>query len=164
MSQPLWLPPLCSTSGLREQVISDLYQVFIDDFKSHGCMWNGLPVGWDRRILPGESYEEGFWHLVSRDYQKTKERHFDPLRASRLSWCKPLIEHAHDPSVTVWRERARRNRIRIHFWLEEQDYTAILEEKSVTGTGGAAFLLTAYHVDGRSTRRTLRTRCAQGLP
>ena len=39
------------------------------------------------------------------------------------------------------------------FWLEEADYVVILQRR-----GRAYFLITAYHVDGDSTRRRLKAK------
>src|SRR5215213_2829731 len=105
MSPPAWLPPLLPLDGAQADVILRLYQVFSNDFKRTGCTLCGAPVRWDGRVLPAELYEEGFWHVISRDRGGVGGRGFNRCRAARLSWCKAVIEHADDQDVTAWEDR-----------------------------------------------------------
>lgn len=162
MSRPSWLPPPASISGPREEAVSSLYRIFSENFKHTGCSLRSLPVRWDGRILPGELYEEVFWHLISRKNKRTGERSFDARRAERLPWCKPLVSHADDDAVTSWRDRVR-SRVRTFIWLREYDYVVVLEEAS-RRTGTFAFLITAYYVEGEATRRRLRKSHSRRLP
>lgn len=158
MTEPEWLPEPASVDGTREAVISRLYEIFNAGFKRDGCVFEGASVRWDGRILAGEAYEEGFWHLISRVENKTGIRRFDPRRAERLPWCKPVIDNAADAAVTVWRYRApRKDRQRIYLWLEEQDYVIVLDE-DVMQMVKSTFIVTAFYVDGKATQRDLRKR------
>ncbi len=154
MTQPSWLPPLTLVNGPREDAITHLYRIFSEDFKRTGCELLGVPVQCDLRVLPGELYEEGFWHLVSREDRRTGRRNFDSCRAQRLSWCKSLIAHANDSSVRNWDDRVNR-RVRTYLWLEEHDYVVVLE-RGTRRRGEIAVLITAYCVEGEDTRRKLR--------
>ena len=89
MEKPHWLPSIVTVDGEWNHVLSILYGIFDKDIKQAKRFIQGKPVWWDRRILEGEQYEEGFWHLISKDDQKTKDRLFDPRRAERLPWCGP---------------------------------------------------------------------------
>lgn len=75
----------------------------------------------------------------------------DYRRAERLCWCRPLIEHADEPEVLSW-EADHQGRVRSYLWLPEEDYVAVLAHRS----SDVVILVTAYHVDGDSTRRKLR--------
>jgi hypothetical protein len=108
---------------------------------------------------PGERYEEGFWHLITRDDRVVGERLLDPRRAERLPWCGPTISHPNDVSVRVWDYKEGGGRIRTYLWLEILDYVIILEKRRQRG-GEIAFLITAYHVDGESQRRNLNRKFA----
>lgn len=160
MSQPDWLPELAIVDGSREEVIANLYRMFTADFRQTGCSLREVPVRWDDRVLPGEMYPEGFWHLISREDDRTGVRRFDPPRAARLPWCKAVIENAEDSAVMSWRDRTR-NRIRTYLWLREHDYAIVLEERRAKEF---AFLVTTYYVRGESTRRRLRRSYARRLP
>ncbi len=155
MTPPSWLPPLASVEGPLDETIDRLYQVFTQDFKDAGCKYGNVPVQFSRRVLAGEQHEETFWHVVSKEKSRgTGIRNFDSCRARRLPWCKAIIEHTHEESVTVWKDYVNR-KLRTFLWLEAHDYVVVLEE-GTRRDGEIAILVTAYCVEGRSTRRRLR--------
>lgn len=121
--------------------------------------FQGAPIWWSRRLSPHGSYEEGFWHLISREEARTGERRFDPRRAERLPWCGPVISNADDPAVLVWDFVEGHGRLRTYLWLEHLDYLVILESKQMR-IGMVMFLVTAHHVDNKATRRSLRRKYA----
>lgn len=159
MTRPSWLPEIVSVNGEWNDVVTRLYAIFDSDIKRGNRNFRGLPVWWDRRILPDQKYEEGFWHLISKDYCNAADRLFDPRRAERLPWCGPTITNSHDPVVTVWDYRETSGRVRTYVWLENWDYLIILEKRQQR-RGLIAFLITAYFVEGDSTKRKLRRKLA----
>ncbi len=161
--RPSWLPEIVNTDGEWEEVHERLYKVFSDDFIKKKPKLNGLPVWWDRRVLPDDCYEEGFWHLITRRDNKTNERLFDPRRAERLTWCGALIENFNDEKVKFWDYKEANGRIRTYLWLEELDYAIILEKKRMR-IGEVYFLVTAFYVDGESKRRSLRKKYENRMP
>lgn len=153
MQKPDWLPDMISTDGEWDIVLSSLYAIFDRDFRKGKPTFNKVPVWWNQRIEKGEKYEEGFWHLISRNDQVTKERFFDPRRAERLPWCCPVLTHANDNAVVVGDYREGRH-MRTYVWLKESDYVIVLEVRR-QNIGHVAFLITAYHIDGPSRRKSL---------
>lgn len=150
---PDWLPACCTTDGEWAEVVSSLYAVFQRDFIGDPPRVDGCPVWWQRKVRDG--YEDAFWHLTTRDDATTDARLFDPRRAERLSWCRPMLRHFDDPAITRWRYRESNGKIRQYLWLEAWDYVVVLEERNMR-RGPVLFLVTAYHVDGEGTRRQLR--------
>ena len=153
--KPDWLPPMISLDGIWDTVLCCLYEIFHTDFKQRKPRFGNLPVWWDKRILQGEKYEEGFWHLISRCDKKTKERLLEPRRAERLPWCCPTIENKDDCVVTVWDYQEAKGKMRTYLWLESWDYVVILEKRKLR-IGTIAFLITAFHVDGNSRKEDLK--------
>lgn len=151
---PSWLPAIISVDGKWDKVIEKLYGIFKSDFVEGKPLLNKSSVWWDRRILDGDKYEEGFWHLISKDDNSTHERLFDPRRAERLSWCRPIIDHFNDNEVKYWDYRASNNRIETYLWLKDFDYVVIFQKRKQK-VGMVYFLLTAYYVEGDSTKRSL---------
>jgi hypothetical protein len=149
---PGWLPPMVSVDGTKEEIFARLYKIFERDFKAVTRTFRGMEVIWDSCVLPGDLYEEGFWHLVTKDYSTTKDRLFDPRRSERLPWCGPVISNENDPCMKVWDYREGSGRVRTYIWLEPFDYTVILERKKVKVT----YLVTAFYVEGSSTKRSLQ--------
>lgn len=154
MERPPWLPELESLEGSAPDNLRRLYQRFLDDFATATCHFQGLPVRWDATtiVIQGETIDQGFWHLVSREDQKARVRRFDPRRAERLVWCAPLLANAHDGAVLVWEYREGHGRLRTYVWLRQWAYVVVLEAIS-TRAGEAMQLVTAFHVDGRATER-----------
>jgi hypothetical protein len=156
-TKPDWLPEMISVNGEWNQVLARLYQIFDADFKEANRGFEEKPVWWDRRILPGDRYEEGFWHLITKTDQATGERLLDPRRAERLPWCGPTISHSQDSAVRVWDFREPSKRLRTYVWLEDWDYVIILEKRQQR-IGEVAYLITAFHVGGDSTRKNLQSK------
>ncbi len=154
---PDWLPPIISINGEWNEVLARLYEIFKRDFKETQRTLDGKLVWWDRRILAGDQYEEGFWHLISRIERITGERIFDPRRAERLPWCGPTISKANDNCVKVWDFKEDTGRLRTYVWLEDWDYVIILEKREHR-KGQIFFLITAFYVDGDSRRRNLQSK------
>jgi hypothetical protein len=152
---PSWLPAIISVDGEWDRIVERLYAIFVTDIKDGKPRLNRSPVRWDRKILDGEKYEEGFWHLISKDDDSIMERLFDPRRAERLPWCRPTIDHFNDNVVKYWDFRVSRSRIETYLWLENFDYVVIFRKRKLN-IGTVFFLITAYHVEGDSTKRNLR--------
>ena len=150
---PPWLPDMISVDGVWEETVARLYAIFIADIKDGKPRLNGSQVWWDRNKLESEEYEEGFWHLVSKDDDETGERLPDFRRAERLPWCKACIENCTDTAILFWDYKVGK-RIETYIWLKDFDYVLILK-KLIKSWGTAYFLITAYHVDGNSRRRSL---------
>jgi hypothetical protein len=154
MSLPLWLPHTVSVDGQWEKVLKMLYRIFEDDFIDTIPCLKGCEVLIDDRVID-EEYEESFWHLITRRDHQSGERLLDPRRAEHLPWCAPTINHCSDPAVKMWDHRESSNRLRTYVWLEHWDYVVILEKRKQR-RGEVAILVTAYHVDGQSTRRKMQ--------
>jgi len=154
MAAPAWLPKMISVDGIWEDVLARLYEVFDRDFNIGRPCLSGIPVWWDRRITDSSIYEEGFWHLISRNDERTGDRLLDPRRAERLPWCKPTLDHTDDSAVKLWDSLEGRRR-RTYVWLEHHDYVIVFKKRRQR-IGEVAFLITAYHVDGPNRRESLR--------
>ncbi len=127
--------------------------IFERAFKETKRFFERRPVWWDKRILKGEKYEEGFWHLVSIDTGKSG-RVPEFRRAERLPWCGPTISHSEDEWVKVWDYLEGTGRLRTYLWLENLDSIIVLEKRRQK-KGEIAFLVTAFYVDGDANKRNL---------
>ena len=169
---PHWLPEIICVDGNFDDVVRRLYNIFHRDFVENKPVLADMEVWHNRKVKPGETYEESFWHLIERDHNKQGSRSFDPRRAERLPWCAATLNNSQQPQVNYWicDEQGKQT---CYVWLEDYDYVIILEKrtlppKSVNGIAKPsrtiAFLKTAYHVDGESTRRYLRKKYRQRVP
>lgn len=162
--KPSWLPEMVPLDGQWQEIRDRLYLIFEYSFKKHRkTLWT-LPVWWNQKILPdGKGLEEGFWHLVGREDKVVNERLFDPERAKRLSYSGAVIENADAPEVRAWHYRVSGKQLRAFLWLVDWDYVLILERRNI-GERIVYFLITAYHVDGDSTRHGLERKYEQREP
>lgn len=161
-SMPSWLPQMLNVNGEWDAVIKNLYAVFDVDFRKAGCSLEGLRLFWDRSLVE-KPYEEGFWHLITKMDDTSRDRLFDPRRAERLPWCKPTLGNCRDTAVKMWNYKGGYRRIRTFVWLEPWDYVIVLEKRRQK-KGEVFFLLTAYYVEGDSSRRSLNAKYQTRIP
>lgn len=146
-----WLPPLILLSdfggdwALYEEA---LYGIFRKDFLETKIYFRGQPLGLKRHPLSGGK-EATFWHLTSEGSIEA-ERIPDLRRCERISWPRPIIEHADDPAVKVWENERNRER-RACLWVEEEDYLVVLALRK-----GYVLPWTAYMVREEHRKRKLR--------
>jgi hypothetical protein len=170
-TRPNWLPDVEPISGDITAVIGRLYAIFHRDVKLGHLLLRQLDVWWDRRPREvfGLTYEEGFWHLVSRDCEvwtatgRSWRRDFDPPRAERLPWFAPTVGHVDAAEVTIWDYLEADRKVSTYIWLKDWDYLILLRKRPQR-RGDIYFLTTAYHVDGPASRAKLQRkyerRCA----
>lgn len=143
--KPSFLPPLLDLDGEWDNILSRLYGVFARDFKESQTYHRGVKVIYNGMIkADGLGKEEGFWHVVSRDYNITGERIIDYPRAKRLPWAKPLMESPERQEIKVWQyqEGTADKGLRIYIWLEKYNYALILQKKKKV-----FFWVTAFYVE-----------------
>ncbi|MER3439704.1 MAG: hypothetical protein C4346_20100 [Chloroflexota bacterium] len=148
--------------GTEEEIIVKLRALGLADFRERRVMFRGLPVVWDEQIRSGGTYEEGFWHLITREGSLPGVRRLDRRRAERLSWCAAILRHADDPAILVWDYPEGHCRKRTYLWFERGAYVIVLEIRE-RRTDVVAFLVTAFHVDGPAHERALRRKYARKL-
>lgn len=159
---PVWLPAMFNTNGEWNAVLAGLYAIFVRDIKQGKLELERRPVWWDKRVLPGELYEEGFWHLISRGAASGDDRLFDPRRAERLPWCGPTVRNARDAEVRVWDYEEGTGNIRTYVWLHRFDYLLVFQKKDLK-KWQIAFLITAYHLDGPKSRDSVERKYRQRI-
>jgi hypothetical protein len=160
-----WLPDIVSVDGAWEETLTRLYAIFSRDFIRTRLQLNTLEVWHDRRRIDG-NYEEGFWHLITREEKTTRTRNFDPRRAERLPWSAPVIRNNSDGNVKCWRYKEGNGKIRFYLWLFNLDYVVILEERTLQPLAEKpsrtiAMLVTSFYVDSRSKREDLERKFAK---
>jgi len=169
--KPDWLPALEPVTGEIAAVIGRLYAIFHRDVTLGHLLLRQSEIWWDRRPTEvfGFTFEEGFWHVVSRDYfvwtpaGRERKRDFDSPRAERLPWFAPTIGHVGVTDVTIWDYLEADRKVSTYIWLKDWDYLILLRKRPQR-RGDVYFLITAYHVDGPASRAKLQRkyekRCA----
>lgn len=130
-------------------LIKQLYEIFSKDFIISKTYFLGKLVVFDDRILEGNSYPEGFWHLITRkDYKAQGQRLLDLKRSKRLPWTKPIIEQYKESEIKAWhvlepsKNGSNFNEV-YYLWYEAGSYLVILKERK-----NSYFLATSFYVNG----------------
>ena len=145
-----WLPPLVlldSYDGIWEVYIRVVYGFFKQDFVDDKPVYEGKKLAVKRHPI-ADGKEVTFWHIISEGNEENN-RIPDLRRCERIRWPRPIVEHADQPAVKVWKNR-RRGETRICIWLEKQEYLVVLADR-----GTYNLFWTAYPVTYNHTKRKL---------
>ena len=146
--------PLNLTGHNEPDVFDHLYPFFERDFITVDTYINNQiyvdPKG--QGIRDGK--EEVFWHITTREKSKTvkqgkqmvkiKTRPFDPDRAARISWIKPMLVNHSDPCIKLFyrKETKGKKHVRLYFWAHQHDFVVIVQK-----LGNAnSFLVTSFYI------------------
>ncbi len=160
-ARPGWLPEALKLTGEWEKDLPVINTILDRDFRNGAPEFNHLPVWWDRSTRGEHGLEEGLWHLVSREGEATIARGYDVARANKVPWCTPCLFFYAEAICVVW-QYEERGRVRTYVWVKPFDYCIVLEVREQK-KGNIAWLVTAYHVDGKSRRRNLQSRWEKRL-
>jgi hypothetical protein len=131
--------------------IDELYEIFEKHFIQDGVIVEGrrleiyrtqskLPIVWG---LP-----ECFAHVVTRE-GGVGRRYFDPTRANKIHWLKPILIHSADDRIHVFnRTHDKTGALQYYFWFKEKEFVVILRNFHKDH-----FLVTAYCVDSRTEKQ-----------
>ena len=156
MPTPLlsWLPEILNLDGEWTITLRRLYELFSNDFITTKRFLDNHEVIWDTRKIDS-GYDEGFWHLISKTDQHIGDRVPEFRRAERLPWCGPCITNCKDATIKMWDYQEGSGKTRTYLWLENWDYVIVLEKRNIRKQD-KAMLITAFFVEGDSTRRNLQ--------
>jgi len=151
-------PPMVDINGKWEDILKRLYEVFERDFKKSKTYHKEDVVVYDNNVKSdGKGMEEGFWHVITKDTRDKKtreviERLFEPRRAERLSWAKPLIENHRAKNVKYWNyDKGTKDKgIRTYIWLEDEDFLVVLQRRK-----NCYFWITSMYVNSQKNRDEL---------
>lgn len=140
-----WLPPLLPTEGDRNDLIERLFTVFRRDIEFGKLVHDGLVVEWDNRVLPeGKGKPEMFWHLIQCYQKRGDDGVFDPFRARRLAWVRPIIMLTEKDVITSFDYFEPKRVIRRYLWVRSERYRVILQ-KILSRDGPPVFILISGH-------------------
>lgn len=161
MSAPVlsFLPETIRFTGDWNAFVALAYRIFKFDFLDSSPCFYGQRVSVNRSKKDGSPMEEGFWHLITREDKKLKERLPDFPRAERITWVRSIIENHSAPGMDCWRYLEGNGRVRYYLYAKAADYLVILEESQ-----RSFFLVTGFYVDSDWKRRELESKKCKCLP
>lgn len=128
-----------------------LYGVFKKDMITAPIYVNGVQVAYDKRrsrhpLFRGKP--TGFEHVCTRESKHSGKRNFDPERANKIHWIKPVVHYKEDARVRYFERIHANGKNQQYYWLHEKDYVVIIRE--ITNN---LQLVTAFKVDNIEYRR-----------
>jgi hypothetical protein len=148
---PAWLPPLvlfADHCGDWQRYLDALYGFFQQDFVRSKPVFRGETLALKRHPVV-QSKEATFWHIISGGPQEAG-RVPDLRRCERVRWPRPVIEHADEPVLKVWRNQ-RGAEARVCLWFEGEEYLVVLARRE-----GYLLFWTAYPVTEPHSKRKLQ--------
>lgn len=141
----------------EEIKIRQLYKIFQNDFVASPIIVGGTSVS----IKPYNSEHVGqpeyfkeflhdFVHTITRlgNTEIGKRRIFEPQRANRIHWIKPILENSNDSRIEFYQFTESDGKVRDYFWYEEKNFIVILEKILPD-----YWLITAHIVDDNRRHR-----------
>lgn len=128
-----------------------LYGVFKKDMIDEPIYINNIQVAYDTKrsrhpLFRGKP--TGFEHVCTRESKHSGKRNFDPERANKIHWIKPVVNFKEDPRVRYFERLHTKGKNQQYYWLYEKDYVVIIREITVE-----LQLVTAFKVDEIERRR-----------
>lgn len=123
----LVLPPRIDISGDQKAVVEVLYKVFRADFIDHTPKYRSWPV-LISDVSKYEGKENSFWHMIQCYQKRGPDGQFDPPRAERLPWIRPIIEFiGRGSNLLVFDFQHKPFDIRRYFWIKSLNYVIVLK-------------------------------------
>lgn len=134
-----------SVDSPTEEQLDHLYSIFLNDFVTNPIFIHGVKLKFNNNkskhpICRGKF--QAFEHLITRESKYSNKRNFDPLRANKIHWIKPIIQNHLDPRVKYFEEYNHNNQKQLFFWFQEKNFIVIVREIKPD-----FLLITAYSVD-----------------
>jgi len=154
-----FLPETIRFSGDWNAFVTLAYRVFKEGFLDSSPRFHGQRVNVNLSKKDGSPMEEGFWHLITREDKKLKQRLPDFPRAERITWVRPIIENFSSVGMDCWKYLEGNGQIRYYLYAKADDYLVILEEKHKS-----FFLVTGFYVDSEWKRKELESKKSKCIP
>ncbi len=122
-----------------------LYGVFQKDMIDEPIFINLVQVGYKKNSSRHPLFRgkpEGFEHICTRESKHSGKRNFDPERANKIHWIKPMINHKANPRIKYFERIHYNGQNQQYFWLKEKDFVVIVREITEK-----LQLVTAFQVD-----------------
>jgi hypothetical protein len=135
---------LCFDGPTSEQ-LSLMYNIFLNDFANNPLLINGKTVKYNLNkskhpICRGKV--QAFEHIITRESKIAQKRNFDPERANKIHWLRPILLNAHDARIKYFERLSDKGLNQQFYWYEEKGFIIILREIQPD-----IMLITSFSVD-----------------
>jgi hypothetical protein len=106
-----------------------MYGIFLRDIARNPLIVNGREVKYNNSpsrhpLCQGKALT--FEHIITRESKLSKKRNFDCLRANKIHWIRPIIEHADSPRVKYFERMNDEGQKQFFYWFEEKSFIIII--------------------------------------
>jgi len=128
-----------------EDLKDELFEVFKTDFIDNPFLvdTSKVKIIHAKSKLPGfTKYPETFVHIITRKSTISEKRSFEPERANRIHWIKPILLQKADNRVKFFKFTDEDGVLKDHYWFQEMDFMIVLKPISKD-----VLIITAFCVD-----------------
>lgn len=119
----------------EEEKIRVLYDLFCEDFVNNPFKVNGTTIAIKNEfsahrgqpIYFGEFYHD-FVHTITRKSDITNLRCFEPNRANRIHWIKPILLNWRNCRIKIYQFVETDGKVRDYFWYKDKFFVVVLEK------------------------------------
>lgn len=86
--------------------------------------------------------DQTFEHIITRKNNHSGKRDFDPQRANRIHWIKPIIENFNKAEINFFEEKNDKGQLQYFFHYYDRDFIVILRDLP-----NGRILITSYYID-----------------
>ncbi len=133
-----------------------IYGKYLTDFANNPFEIDGMTVTVNKqKVKTSKKYDkfllekhETFCHIVSRGLDNSGKRSFDPNRANKIHWIKPILENRNDKRIKYFEGLNSEGQWCRFYWYKEKSYIVVLKEIRYD-----LLLVTGYCVDPSETSK-----------
>ncbi len=134
-----------SIDGPTPDQLYCLYGVFLNEIVKNPILIKGVELQFNRdksKHPVCKNKMKAFEHIITRESKYKGKRDFDPERANKIHWIKPVIENANSPRVLYFERINDEGYNQQFYWYEEKNFMVIVREKTPN-----LFLITCFKTD-----------------
>lgn len=120
-----------SIDGPNDEQMTIMYGHYLNDIVKNTLNINGIPLTFNNNasrhpICRGK--HQCFEHIITRESKHSGKRNFDPERANKIHWIRPILENFDDPKIKYFEALNDDGKNQLFYWYEEKDFIIILRE------------------------------------
>lgn len=128
----------------ESKIIEFLYDIFKNDFINNQTYLAEKiyinPLSKDKN----QGKEKIFWHVVTKENPKNKQRELDEHRASRIKWIKEIIlNHSQNKIKLFYHYENKQKAVRLYLWAYQKDFIVIIQKLGKS----SSHLVTSFYID-----------------
>jgi hypothetical protein len=117
-----------SIDGPTSKQLHRLYGIFLKDFKNDPIFIHGIQLKYNANpsrhpICKGKAM--AFEHIITRKSEYSRNRNFDPERANKIHWIKPVILNVNDFRIKFFEEVNHDGENQLFYWFQEKSFVVI---------------------------------------